>query len=109
MWLSLNLTDPNKISCCILFQGPSNPNVFQLPDPDKGLKLSEDEKARVQALKDSIIRLINGVRLLFSFNYIYYFFSLSGVFVWWFSCIDSGGSHLEELYCKLVLLFIWSE
>ncbi|XP_026332601.1 period circadian protein isoform X3 [Hyposmocoma kahamanoa] len=42
-------------------EGPSNPNVFQSPDPDKGLKLSEDERARVQALKDSIIRLLSGV------------------------------------------------
>lgn len=60
----------------MLFQGPTNPNVFQSPDPDKGLNLTEEERARVQALKDSIIKVMEythkGVCVLFILLSFYY-------------------------------------
>lgn len=52
------------LNIVFFLQGPTTPDVFQTPDPDKTLKLSEYEKTRLQTLKESIIRLIDEVRLL---------------------------------------------
>ncbi|XP_060809420.1 period circadian protein isoform X1 [Amyelois transitella] len=44
-----------------IVEGPSNPDVFQAPTPDKLYKQTEEEKNKAQSLKESIVRIINEV------------------------------------------------
>ncbi|XP_059046218.1 period circadian protein isoform X2 [Achroia grisella] len=44
-----------------IIEGPSNPDVFHTLEADKVLKLTEEEKIKSQALRESIIRILNEV------------------------------------------------
>ncbi|XP_047040225.1 period circadian protein-like isoform X11 [Helicoverpa zea] len=42
-----------------IVEGPSNPDVFQSPDPDRTQKIPEEEKNKAQMLRENIIRTMN--------------------------------------------------
>uniref|UniRef100_A0A2A4JCV7 Period circadian protein n=1 Tax=Heliothis virescens TaxID=7102 RepID=A0A2A4JCV7_HELVI len=42
-----------------IVEGPSNPDVFQSPDPDRNQKIPEEEKNKAQMLRENIIRTMN--------------------------------------------------
>ncbi|XP_021187935.2 period circadian protein isoform X7 [Helicoverpa armigera] len=44
-----------------IVEGPSNPDVFQSPDPDRTQKIPEEEKNKAQMLRENIIRTMNEV------------------------------------------------
>ncbi|XP_030039622.2 period circadian protein isoform X2 [Manduca sexta] len=44
-----------------IIEGPSNPDVFQSPDPEKAVAMSEEEKAKAQKYRENIIRTMNEV------------------------------------------------
>ncbi|XP_026727847.1 period circadian protein isoform X12 [Trichoplusia ni] len=44
-----------------IIEGPNNPDVFQVPEPEKTTKSCEEERNKIQKLRDSIIRTLNEV------------------------------------------------
>lgn len=52
----------------LLFQGPTNPDVFQAPDTEKAPKIPEEEKNKHQSLRDSIVKIMNEVCLSFGYH-----------------------------------------
>ncbi|KPJ06374.1 Period circadian protein [Papilio machaon] len=42
-------------------EGPSNPNVFQSPDPNNSQTFSEEDTSKAQSLRESIIQILNEV------------------------------------------------
>ncbi|CAG9558553.1 unnamed protein product [Danaus chrysippus] len=44
-----------------IVEGPSNPDVFQVPDPEKTLKFTDEEKAKAAALREKITRVMTEV------------------------------------------------
>ncbi|XP_022832589.1 period circadian protein isoform X12 [Spodoptera litura] len=42
-----------------ILEGPTNPDVFQCPEPEKSMKVPEEEKNKAQMLRETIIRTMN--------------------------------------------------
>ncbi|XP_035429380.2 period circadian protein isoform X7 [Spodoptera frugiperda] len=42
-----------------ILEGPTNPDVFQSPEPEKSMKIPEEEKNKAQMLRETIIRTMN--------------------------------------------------
>nr|AAS49924.1 circadian clock protein period [Mamestra brassicae] len=42
-----------------ILEGPTNPDVFQAPDPEKPTKVTEEEKNKAQMLRENIVRTMN--------------------------------------------------
>ncbi|KAJ0183756.1 hypothetical protein K1T71_000179 [Dendrolimus kikuchii] len=44
-----------------IIEGPKNPDVFQSPDSEKALKLTDEENNKAKLIRESIIRIMNEV------------------------------------------------
>ncbi|XP_068633889.1 period circadian protein isoform X3 [Battus philenor] len=42
-----------------IIEGPANPDVFQSPEPNKALKLTDEEKIKAHSLRESILKILN--------------------------------------------------